>query len=301
MVTLSVIIPSYGTKEVTQECLQTLCKHLSKYNFLSEVIVIDDNSPDDSANMLTNFSIESNISNVNYRFIINSKNIGYGASNNKCVKTAQGKYLLLLNSDAFLQNNVDLQKLIQQMVKHPTIGVITAKLVLPNGDVDMACHRGFPTLWNSFTYFSKLEKLASRLPIKFFKKVFGGYHLLHKPFNTQHEIDSPEGAFMLLSKDLYTILGGFDERFFMYGEDLDLAYRIKQLGYIIWYDPTMTVLHKKRSSGLNSKKSTLKSKTTIHFYESMKLFFDKHYAQYHSKLFNRVIYLIIDAKMRYAP
>ena len=106
------------------------------------------------------------------------------------------------------------------MEQDSSIGVMTVKVVLPDGSLDPASHRGFPTIWRSFSYYSGLEKVFGKLP--FLNRAFGGYHLTYENLKKRHEIDSPTGAFYLTRKETFDKVNGFDESFFMYGEDLDL-------------------------------------------------------------------------------
>jgi len=125
--------------------------------------------------------------------------------------------------------------------------------------------------------------------------MFGGYHLTHLDLKSIHEIDSPTGAFFLVKKSILDKLGGFDEDFFFFGEDLDLSFRIKKLGYKIMYYPLFEVLHLKHaSSGDNKKKIKTKSMTRYHFYDAMKIFYEKHYEIYNPKLVNVSIYFLLN-------
>ena len=125
----------------------------------------------------------------------------------------------------------------------------------------------------------------------------GGYHLTSIPINTKHEIDSPTGAFFLVRKDIVDVLGGFDEHFFMYGEDLDLAFRIKRLGYAIIYNPICTVLHLKNQSGMKRHNdAATQKKTRDHFYDSMAIFYRKHYENRYPSLISKLVYMAINKK-----
>lgn len=284
---LSVIIVTYNTSELTQKCLKNLLSVLNIHKDLTfEVIVVDNASTDDTLDMLKKHPVKT---------IISAENLGFGAGNNIGLQAAQGKYILYLNTDVMVED-VNFRELIDFMETRSDIGVLTVKVNLPSGEIDPASHRGFPTLWRSFTYFTKLEFILGRfLP---FRRLLGGYHLLHKNFNETHEIDSPTGAFYLTRREIVEKLRGFDEDYFMYGEDLDLSYRIKKLGFKVMYYPTYSVVHLKHQSGLKTKKSKTRSHIRQHFYESMKIFYRKHYARKKPELVNSIVYSIIDFKKK---
>lgn len=272
MVTLSVVILSYNTRSLTENCLTTLFKNLSQSPLESEVIVIDNASDDDSQSILDAMKKKAP-DNVNMVLIKNKQNIGYPKGNNQGIATASGTYILLLNSDTTI-DHVDFQAITHYMDQNPNVGVLTVQVLLPNRSIDPASHRGFPTPWNAFCYFSKLEKILGK---GFLGRFFGGYHLTSLDLKTIHEIDSPSGAFYLTRKDVLQKVNGFDENFFMYGEDLDLSYRIKKLGYKIIYYPAYTITHYKHKSGLKSDNKHVKQRVRGNFFEAMKIFYKKHY------------------------
>ncbi len=287
---LSIIILSYNTKDITLKCLRSVYQSL---NTDSEVIVVDNASTDGSKETLADFGHGRD----NFRLIENKKNLGYPAGNNQAIKVAHGQYILLLNSDVIIKE-LNFDKVLNYLDENKNIGVLTVKVLLNNGQIDPASHRGFPTIWNSFCYFLKLEKLFSRVP--FLNKVFCGYHLTWNNLNSIHEIDSPNGAFYLTRKDILDKIGGFDEHFFMYGEDLDLSYRIKRLGYKIVYYPHYQVTHLKYVSGLKKDDIVTKKTTKKYFFEAMKIFYQKHYASYSPTLLNKLIYFFIELKYRFS-
>lgn len=291
---LSIIILSYNTRDITQKCLHALKDCLLKTKASAEIIMIDNGSADDSIVMLQAMEKEFGDTPVAYRLIINKENLGFTGGNNQGLKLAQGKYILYLNSDVIIEN-VDFDELFAYLDTHPDIGGLTVNVVLPSGHIDPASHRGFPTPWSSFSYFLKLDKIFKKVPG--LNKVFGGYHLTYLDLNTIHEIDAPAAAFYLSRKELLDTLGGFDaQNFFAYGEDIDLTYRTKQLGYKILYYPKFKVIHYKRSSGLNNKSQEIRKKTQYHFNQAMKIFYKKHYEQKYPWVVNRLMYFFIDLK-----
>lgn len=286
---LSVIVVSYNTKDLILQTLSSVRSSLTNVTGISyEVIVVDNGSTDGSIQEL------KKLNGHEIKLIENGMNTGFGAANNRAAMKASGKYLLFLNSDTIVKN-VNFKKLLAIMDERQDIGVLTVKLNLPDGSVDPASHRGFPTLWRSFTYFSKLERLTTSVPL--LNRLFGGYHLTYMDLNTEHEIDCPSGAFFLTRKELFDKVGGFDEAFFMYAEDIDLAWRIKEAGYRIWYYPYMSIVHIKGQSGRKAGDMKKKSVTNKHFYKAMKIFYKKHYEQQYPRLANSLVYLVLNSKL----
>lgn len=289
MISLSIIIVSFNTKEITKKNLSSLRKDLIKYPLEYEVIVVDNDSRDGSAEFL--LDLEKNWNQLHV--ILSKKNLGFGLGNNLGLEKSNGKYILFLNSDAII-SDIDFRDLIKIMEMQKEIGAMTVKVVLPTGEIDPASHRGFPTIWRSFTYFSGLEKVFANVPI--LNKMFGGYHLINMNLNNIHEIDVPTGAFLFTKKEILDKFGGFDKDYFAYGEDIEMAFQIKKLGYKIIYYPFWKVVHLKSVSGLKKDNLNIRKKTSYHFYDSMKIFYDKHYAKDHNWLTNKFVHLAIDIK-----
>jgi GT2 family glycosyltransferase len=261
---LSIIIVSYNTKDLLQDCLNSIFNSdLKPYVF--EVIVYDNASTDGSVSL-----IKSKFPMV--QIILGDKNVGFAAGNNQAIVKSSGKYLLLLNSDTILKPDT-LKKMLEFMEKNKDIGVSTCKLILANGFLDPACHRGFPTPWAAITYLLKLEKLFPK------SEIFGQYHMGFKGFDSVHEIDSPSGAFYLIRRKVIEDVGLLDEDYFMYGEDLDWSYRIKQKGYKIIFNPSAQCLHLKKQSGRNNTDHKKKIQSDIYFHQNNWLFYRKHFNQ----------------------
>jgi GT2 family glycosyltransferase len=193
--------------------------------------------------------------------------------------------------------NVNFPTLLKYLDENKEVGALSVRLNLSSGNIDPASHRGFPTPWNAFCYFGKLESLFGNLPV--LGRIFGGYHMYYKGLTTVHEVDAITGAFFLTRKSLLNEVKGFDETFFMYGEDLDLAYRIKQKGFKIIYYPIYTTLHLKNVSGIKGKDSEVRKKTRRHFFEAMKIFYKKHYINKYPTLITKIVFLFIDYKINH--
>ncbi|PIY69503.1 glycosyl transferase family 2 [Candidatus Roizmanbacteria bacterium CG_4_10_14_0_8_um_filter_39_9] len=288
---LSVIIASFNTKDITLKCIQQLREALQTSMLCYEIVVVDNASQDGSKEML------QAIQKDDMRLILNKTNTGYGKANNQGLAVSQGDFALYLNSDVFVDDKIHFKDLIEHMRSHKHIGALTVQVNLPDESIDPASHRGFPTLWRSFCYFVGLEKIFKNIPL--LNKIFGGYHLVHLNKQLTHEIDSPTGAFFLAPQPLLKKLKGFDEDFFMYGEDIDLAFRIKELGYKIVYYPVYRVLHFKYQSGLKKKNDPVwQKKVRGFFYEALAIFYRKHYAKLYPFVINWFVYALIDLKKR---
>lgn len=289
MVKLSVITISYNTKKITIKTINNLINSLSQFKFLWEIIIVDNGSNDGSVDFLVDLKKK----NKSIKLIKNKKNLGYSKANNQAIKYSRGQYLLFLNSDVLVKK-VNFLKIFSFLDKNEKVGGLTVKVLLENGKIDWASHRGFPTLWNSFCYFFKLENFLGRIPL--INYLFGGYHLTFKNLDKIHEIDSASGAFFLVRKKIIDKIGGFDESFFMYGEDLDLSYRIKKEGYKIIYYPKYEVIHLKYMSGLKKNDERIKKETKRHFFNAMKIFYQKYYQKKYPQFLNKLVYFFIDFK-----
>lgn len=271
---ISIIIVSFNTKEILRNCLQSIVG--AEYSRpQTEIIVVDNASSDGSIELVRKEFPE-------VKLILNQTNLGFAKANNIGIKQALGKYLLLLNSDTVIFPDT-LPKMFEFMENNSRIGVSTCKVELGNGKLDPACHRGFPTPWVSFCYFTKLEKLFPKI------KFFSGYHEYYKDFTKPHEIDSPSGAFYFIRKKTIDEVGLLDEDYYMYGEDLDWSYRIKQRGWKIYYNPETKIIHYKKQSGRESSNNKLKKATNRYFYDTMELFYRKHYEKKYSWLVNKIM------------
>jgi hypothetical protein len=227
--------------------------------------------------------------------VLLSENVGYAKANNKAFARATGEFILFLNSDVYVQN-VNLYSLGTAFRTNPDWGALTVRVNLEDGSLDKASHRGFPTPWHSFCYYAGLHDLAKH--VSFLRPLFGGYHLLHKDLTVKHEVDVISGAFFMTRKKILQEVGAFDEDFFMYGEDIDLAYRIKQSGRSIIYDPQYHVLHLKYKSGIGTKDTLVQKEIRRHFFDAMKIFYKKHYESKYPFFINALVYAVISFKMR---
>ena len=254
---LSVIIVNYNVKYFLQQALISLQKALQGID--SEYFVVDNNSSDGSAEF-----IRENFPWV--KIIDNKENLGFGRANNQALKLAKGKFLLIINPDVVVGEK-SIKTLIEFLNANPKIGAIGPKIVDREGKFELGSRRGFPT---PFAAFSKIIGLAALFPKS---RYFAKYNLTYIDPDVECEVDSLSGAIMLIRREVYEQVGGFDEDFFMYGEDLDFCYRIKSAGWKIYYLPFAEIIHYKGESTLRSDINTRKA-----FFDAMHLFVKKHFS-----------------------
>ena len=197
---------------------------------------------------------------------------------------AHGRYVLLLNPDTIVEPGT-LATMVRYMDEHSNVGAATARLVMEDGQLDLACRRSFPTPARSFYRLSLLSRLFPR------SRRLGQYNLTYLDQRQETEIDSPCGAFMFVRRTTMDQVGLLDERYFMYGEDLDWAWRIKRAGWRVMYVPSATALHIKRAASRKTRRRTIRA-----FHDSMRLFYADHYQSHYSRLLSWLVYRAIDAR-----
>ncbi len=265
---LSVIIVSYNVKYYVEQCLSSvLASSIAKD---IEIIVLDNASNDGSLEYLTpRFP--------SVHFIDNKSNLGFSKANNIGISSAKGKYILLLNPDTVVGEHV-LENTCRFMETHPNAGALGVKMIDGFGQFLPESKRGFPTPLASFCKMVGLSKIFPK------SKLFSQYHLSFLDKNKIQKVDVLAGAFMLLRKETIEETGMLDEAFFMYGEDIDLSYRIKQRGYDNYYLPEK-IIHYKGESMHKNNLYYIKI-----FYGAMLIFYKKHFPCY-NHLYSIFIYL----------
>ncbi|HWY12532.1 MAG TPA: glycosyltransferase [Bacteroidia bacterium] len=269
---LSIIIVNYNVKHFVEQCLHSVINASKKLNV--EIFVVDNNSVDGSVPF-----IKQKFPQV--KLIENITNTGFSVANNQGIKQSTGKYVLLLNPDTVVQEDT-FEKVITFMNQHPDAGGLGIKMVDGKGNFLPESKRGLPTPAVAFYKIFGLAKLFPR------SKKFGQYHLTYLDKDKTNVIDVLSGAFMLLRKETLDKIGLLDETFFMYGEDIDLSYRIALCGYKNYYFADSSIIHYK---GESTKKSSVNY--VIVFYKAMAIFAQKHFSSGNAKLFNFLIYLAI--------
>ncbi len=276
---VSIVILNYNTRELTINALRSVFKSVTSCSY--EIILIDNASKDDS---IHHFKTEF----PEVTLIENKENVGFAIANNQAMRLAKGRYVLLLNSDTLIQQDT-LETMLQFMDKHPEVGMAGCKLVLPDGTLDKACKRGFPTPSASFYYAFGFSKLFPHNPH------FNQYQLGHMNPDEAYPVDCLVGAFMFVRRTAIDQVGMLDEQFFMYGEDIDWCYRIKQAGWVIYYYPETQILHLKGAS--SRRKPT---KIVYEFHRAIWLFHRKHYKRQYCILTNVLVYTGITVKLTLA-
>lgn len=259
---LSIVIVNYNTKEL---CRQTVESIFDSTVGLSYEIIVVDNS--DNKNEVFTYNDHR------VRVFSGLPNKGFGTASNYGAKKALGRYILFLNSDTIMQKDT-LRKSVEYMDSHRDTGCLGIRTLREDGEFDHGCKRGFPTPFNSFCYFLKLDRLFPK------NKGVGGYRLTYIDENETSEVECVSGAFMLMPKAVFEITGGFDEGIFMHGEDLDLCYRIKNTGKKVVYFADVFMIHLKGKSGLYTKGI----KSIKCFYDGITYVYDKYYKKSHGKI-----------------
>lgn len=251
---LSIIIVSYNVKHLLEQCLHSVyaaCKHIE-----SEVFVVDNNSIDDSCAMIRSVFPE-------VRCIENKKNVGFSKANNQAILLAQGEYIVLLNPDTLVQEDT-FEKMIAFADKTPDVGAVGVRMISGDGKFLPESKRGLPTAWVSLSKMIGLHKVFPK------SKRYNYYFLGHLSEHETHEVDVLSGACMLVKKSVFEDVGLLDEDYFMYGEDIDLSYRISKAGYKNYYVPETTIIHYK---GASTKKQSFVYVQI--FYKAMAIFAKK--------------------------
>jgi GT2 family glycosyltransferase len=269
---LSVVIVNYNVEYFLDQCLSSVSKAMG--NIEGEVFVVDNDSIDGSNDMVKNKYPE-------VKLIANKKNVGFSIANNQAIKKSTGEYVLLLNPDTVVEHDT-FEKVISFMDGHPNAGALGVKMLDGSGNFLPESKRGLPT---PATAFYKMFGISSLFP---HSKRFARYHLGHLDNDKIHKVEILPGAFMLLRKKVLDKTGLLDESFFMYGEDIDLSYRIIKAGYSNYYYPETRIIHYK---GESTKKGSVNY--VLVFYNAMVIFAKKHFTQKNAKLFTFLINIAI--------
>ena len=255
---LGIVIVNWNTRDLLRECLKSVQDSDSSVS--RRVIVVDNASTDGSAEM-----VRAEFPRV--ELIANRVNSGFSGANNLGIKAFDElpRYIVLLNPDTVVPPDA-FRLMVDRMDSDPKIGVAGPRLVLPSGNLDLACRRSFPTPEVMFWRVTGLSKLFPK------NRLFGRYNMTFLDEHIETEVDCVVGAFMMVRREAIQRVGLLDEAFWMYGEDIDWAYRIKQAGWKVLYYPRVTVLHVKRAA------SRQNPKARIEFQRASLIFYRKHYA-----------------------
>lgn len=269
---LSIVIVNYNVLHFLEQCLLSTFKALEGIS--SEVFVVDNNSVDGSVAMVREKFPQAIC-------IANTENVGFSKANNQAMRLAKGEYFLLLNPDTVVQEDT-FAKCIAYMDAHPETGGMGVKMIDGMGNFLPESKRGLPTPAVALYKLSGLIRLFPK------SKTFGHYYMGHLPENETNNVEILAGAFMLMRKTVLDKVGLLDEDYFMYGEDIDLSYRILKGGYKNVYFADTQIIHYK---GESTKKGSLNY--VFIFYKAMQIFATKHFSTGQAKLYNFVINVAI--------
>jgi GT2 family glycosyltransferase len=269
---LSIVIVNYNVKYFLEQCLHSVFKAIHQLD--AEVFVVDNNSVDGSCAMVRQKFPQAQL-------IENKDNLGFSKANNQAIRISKGEYVLLLNPDTVVEENT-FDKVVSFMDSHPEAGGLGVKMIDGKGIFLPESKRGLPTPMVAFYKIFGLSKLFPH------SHRFSKYHLGYLSNNEVHEIEVLAGAFMLMRKETLDKVGLLDEDYFMYGEDIDLSYRITQGGYKNYYFPETTIIHYK---GESTKKGSINYVKV--FYNAMIIFARKHFSSKNARLFTFFITLAI--------
>lgn len=259
---LSIVIVNYNVKFYVEQCIKSILR--SDVDFPYDIWVVDNVSSDDSVSYLK-------VRFPEVHFIVNKENVGFSRANNQAIAASRSEYVLLLNPDTIVGEHV-LSECVRFMDAHPQAGATGVAMLKDDGGFAWESRRGLPT---PFTAFCKMSGLGALFPKS---RLFGRYYMRYLDERQVNEIEVISGAFNMLRRSVLERVGVLDEDFFMYGEDIDLSYRILKGGYHNYYLPVQ-ILHYK---GESTKKSSFRY---VHvFYDAMLIFFNKHYRENHRLL-----------------
>jgi GT2 family glycosyltransferase len=257
MIDVSIVVVNWNTCDLLAQCLRAVYDTTNDLD--SEVIVVDNASTDGSQAMVRQEFPDVNL-------IANTENLGFARANNQAIRRSQGRYVLLLNSDAFVRENT-IKQVVGFMDEHPEAGMVGCKLLYEDGRLQPSCTT-FPTLFTEFCIATRLDKLFPRSPL------FGRYRMTYWGFDDVREVDVILGAFMLVRATAIDQVGLMDERYFMYSEEVDWCYRFKEKGWKITFYPHAEAVH---VWGGSSKRVPVE--TLIRMYRSRIDFFRRHYGR----------------------
>ncbi len=254
---ISIVIVNYNVKEYLAQALNSIKKALE--GITHEIFIVDNASVDGSISYL-----EKNFSDV--KIIQNQVNLGFGKANNQALKLAGGEFIVLINPDTVVQEDT-FRELLMFFEKTPDAGAATCKIINPDGTFSIDCRHSIPTPSIAFWKVTGLSRIFPK------SRIFGRYNLTYLDPDQSYAVPAISGSFMMIRKETLEAAGQFDERFFMYCEDIDLCHRINQIGFKIYYVPSSQIIHYK---GESTKKDNLDY--VITFNKSLYLFFKKYYA-----------------------
>lgn len=229
---LSIVIVSYNVKNLLKKTIESVYDTYNSRDL--QIIVVENGSTDGSLEML-----KKDFPNVD--LVVSKSNLGFSRGNNLARKITRGKVILFLNPDTVIKNST-IKKCLEVLEERQDVGAVGCKVMLPDGRLDYSCHRGLPTPWNTFCYWSGLSKVFPGV------KTFSGYKATYLNTNESHSIDCISGTFLMIKKEILDKINWWDEDYFWNGDDIELCYQIQKAGYKIWYESSVEIVHYKGSS-----------------------------------------------------
>jgi N-acetylglucosaminyl-diphospho-decaprenol L-rhamnosyltransferase len=273
-VSLDVVIVAYQSRELLRDCLTSLRQHRPRVP--SRIFLVDNGSTDGTVTMVREQFPEVDLDE-------GAANVGFSRANNAAITRGTSKYVLVLNPDTRIGEGA-LDTLLALMEAHPEIGISGCRLELEDGSLDHAAKRSFPTPLGALGHFTGIGRRRGAP---------AGLAQYRAPSVDAGPVDAVNGAFMLIRRSALDEVGLFDEGYWMYMEDLDLCYRFAQAGWIVWYEPSVTVIHVKAGSSGRNRSPRL----NYAFHYGMFRFYRTHYAKNHPPVVNAFIYVGIAAKL----
>ncbi len=272
---LSIVIVNYNTEKLLRSCLESIYGGANGTPF--DIWVVDNHSRDHSVAMIKSFF-------PRVKVIENPANVGFSRANNLVVSQSRSEYILLLNPDTLILGDA-IEQTLKFMKTHPNVGIAGCQVLNRDGTLQLACRRSLPTPEVSFYRLTGLSKLFPR------SRVMARYNLTYQSADETQEVDAVSGAFLMIRRQVIEQIGLLDERFFMYGEELDWCLRTKQAGWSVMYYPQARIIHYKgQSTQYNSRRAAFE------FYRAMYLFHRKHFAADYSAALNFLVYAGIACK-----
>jgi N-acetylglucosaminyl-diphospho-decaprenol L-rhamnosyltransferase len=271
---LDIVIVSYRSREMLRNCLSSLRSHSPAR--AARVWVVDNASRDGTVEMVRSEFPEVEL-------IASDENLGFSKANNLAIRRGSAAYVLALNPDTIMVENA-LDQMLALMELNPSIGIAGCRLELEDGTFDHAARRSFPTPLGALAHFMGIGRS---------RKAPASLAQYRAPATESGPVDAVNGAFMLMRRSALDEVGLFDEGYWMYMEDLDLCYRLKRVGWLTWYDPSVKIVHIKAGTSGKYRKPRL----NYAFHYGMFRFYRKHYAATHGVLKNIAVYVGIAVKL----
>jgi len=272
---LSIVIVNYNTETLLKDCLKSV--YAGANGTPLSISVVDNNSRDNSVAMVKSCFPKVQV-------VENPCNVGFSKANNIVISHSDSDYILLLNPDTLIIDDA-IERMVKFMEDNPGVGIAGCKVLNRDGTLQLACRRSIPTPRVAFFRLSGLSRLFPK------SRIMAEYNLTYTSPEQTHEVGAVSGAFLMIRRKVVEEIGMLDERFFMYGEELDWCLRAKRAGWSVMYHPAAQIIHYKGESTKHNSR-----KAAFEFYRAMYLFHRKHFAGDHSFIGNGLIYLGICLK-----